>query len=56
MVGDSVRQDVDGALSAGMRAVLIHRGERAHASEKDLLARGVPIIRSLTELTDLVIG
>jgi putative hydrolase of the HAD superfamily len=56
MVGDSVRQDVDGALSAGMRAVLIHRGERAHASEKDLLARGVPIIRSLTELTNLVIG
>ena len=26
MVGDSVRQDVDGALRAGMRAVLLHRG------------------------------
>jgi putative hydrolase of the HAD superfamily len=56
MVGDSVRQDVDGALSAGMRAILIHRGERAHASEKELLARGVPIIRSLTDVLDLVIG
>jgi len=56
MVGDSVRQDVEGALGAGMRAILIHRGERAHPSEKDLRARGVPIIRSLTELADLVIG
>ena len=25
MVGDSVRQDIDGALGAGMRAVLLHR-------------------------------
>jgi len=56
MVGDSVRQDVEGALSAGMRAILIHRGERVHASEPDLRARGVPVIRSLTELPNLVIG
>jgi HAD superfamily hydrolase (TIGR01549 family) len=56
MVGDSVRQDVEGALGAGMRAVLIHRSERAHASERELVARGVPVIRSLAELPDLVIG
>ena len=30
MVGDSVRQDVDGALAAGMRAVLVHRSPRPH--------------------------
>src|SRR5436190_318775 len=28
MVGDSVRQDVEGALRAGMRAVLLNRGDR----------------------------
>ena len=28
MVGDSVRQDVEGALRAGMRAVLLHRRSR----------------------------
>ena len=32
MVGDSVRHDVEGALRAGMRAVLLHRGEGPHAS------------------------
>ena len=30
MVGDSVRQDVDGALRAGMRAVLLHRSPGPH--------------------------
>jgi putative hydrolase of the HAD superfamily len=55
MVGDSVRQDVEGALRAGMRAVLIHRSQSAHVAEKELLARGVPTIRSLAELHKLVI-
>jgi putative hydrolase of the HAD superfamily len=56
MVGDSVRQDVEGALRAGMNAVLLHRGEGPHPSEKELTARVVPIIRSLHELPGLVIG
>jgi HAD superfamily hydrolase (TIGR01662 family) len=56
MVGDSVRQDVEGALRAGMKAVLLHRGEGPHASEHDLASRVVPIIRSLRELPNLVIG
>ena len=56
MVGDSVRQDVEGALRAGMRAVLVHRGEGPHASEHELATRVVPIIRSLRELPDLIIA
>lgn len=56
MVGDSVRQDVEGALSAGMRAVLLHRGENAAPREHELRARGVAVIKSLVELMDLVIG
>jgi HAD superfamily hydrolase (TIGR01662 family) len=56
MVGDSVRQDVEGALRAGMRAVLLHRGEGPHAAEQDLASRVVPIIRSLRELPALVIA
>jgi putative hydrolase of the HAD superfamily len=55
MVGDSVRQDVEGALRAGMRAVLLHRGQAPHPREQDLAARGVTIISSLRELPDLVI-
>jgi putative hydrolase of the HAD superfamily len=51
MVGDSIRQDVEGALRAGMQAVLLHRGEqppdRAHAL-------GVPVIKSLRELPHLL--
>ena len=42
MVGDSVRQDVDGALGAGMRAVLLHRGEGTHPRENELTTAGVP--------------
>ena len=49
MVGDSVRQDVEGALRAGMRAVLLHRGETPAAGAGEL---GVPVIRSLRELPD----
>ncbi len=56
MVGDSVRQDVEGALDAGLRAVLLHRGDGEHPRERELSARGVPVIRTLTELPDLVIG
>ena len=54
MVGDNVRQDVDGALAAGMRAALVHRGDAAPAQAADLAARGVPVIRSLTEVQSLL--
>lgn len=50
MVGDSVRQDVEGALKAGMRAVLLHRAGTPHPLAADLAARGVTVIRSLREL------
>jgi putative hydrolase of the HAD superfamily len=51
MVGDSLRQDVEGALRAGMRAVLLHRGDRPpeRATELD-----VPVIRSLRDLPPLL--
>jgi putative hydrolase of the HAD superfamily len=56
MVGDSVRQDVEGALRAGMGAVLLHRGEGPHTSQASLAANKIPVIRSLRELPNLVIG
>jgi putative hydrolase of the HAD superfamily len=54
MVGDSVRDDVEGALGAGMRAALVHRSGSPHLRAAELAARGVPIIRSLQELLDLI--
>jgi putative hydrolase of the HAD superfamily len=54
MVGDSLRQDVDGALAVGMRAALVHRGRDPHPRAAELVERGVPIIRSLVELPALV--
>jgi putative hydrolase of the HAD superfamily len=46
MVGDSVKHDIEGALNAGWRAVLLRRsGEVPHAIPPDL-----PVIRTLTEL------
>jgi putative hydrolase of the HAD superfamily len=50
MVGDSVRQDVEGALRAGMRAILLHRAASPHPREADLVRQHVPVIRSLAEL------
>jgi putative hydrolase of the HAD superfamily len=54
MVGDSLRQDIDGALRAGMRAVLLHRGGRFHPLAEELSAKGVPVIGSLAELPSLI--
>ena len=52
MVGDSVRQDVEGALGAGMRAILLNRGDTPTAPS----TLDVPVIRSLHELPALLIG
>jgi putative hydrolase of the HAD superfamily len=53
MVGDSLRHDVEGAIRAGMRGVLLHRGGTPDARAEEL---GVPVIRSLHELPELLIG
>jgi putative hydrolase of the HAD superfamily len=46
MVGDSVRQDIDGALAAGMRAVLLHRASAPHTLADELRSSGrSPICR-----------
>ena len=54
MVGDSFTHDVEGALGVGMRAVLLNRGDAA--APKVLGDHRVPVIRSLRELPDLLIG
>jgi putative hydrolase of the HAD superfamily len=53
MVGDSLRHDVEGALRAGMRGVLLHRGDSPTPAAREL---GVPVIRSLRELPTLLVG
>jgi putative hydrolase of the HAD superfamily len=54
MVGDSVRHDVEGALDAGLRAVLVHRSPVPHQRAAELESRGVPVLRSLSELTGVL--
>jgi putative hydrolase of the HAD superfamily len=49
MVGDSVKQDVEGALKAGMRAILLHRGTTPVPAQS-----AVPVITSLVELPGLL--
>jgi HAD superfamily hydrolase (TIGR01662 family) len=53
MVGDSLRHDVEGAIRAGMRGVLLHRGDGPIARANEVK---VPVIRSLRELRPLLIG
>src|SRR5438477_9488928 len=52
MVGDSVRQDVGGALGVVMRAILLNRGDTAAPAVGGEWR--VPVIRSLRELPELV--
>lgn len=49
MVGDSFAHDIVGARQAGMRGILLARGNGPAAHEPD-----VPVIRSLLELPDLL--
>lgn len=59
MVGDSLRQDIDGARRVGMRAVLVKRSEEVgqpadeHENGAPIID-GVPVIRSLAELPALL--
>jgi putative hydrolase of the HAD superfamily len=50
MVGDSLKHDVEGALAAGMRAVLLRRSGEVPPD----LPPNVPVIRTLAELDDHV--
>jgi len=54
MIGDSIRQDVEGALNVGMRAALLHRGNAPHPRARSLAAAGVSTISSLRELPDVL--
>lgn len=54
MVGDSIREDVEGALRAGMRAVLMCRAAWPHPKRDELAARGVLVVSSLRELPRLL--
>jgi HAD superfamily hydrolase (TIGR01509 family) len=56
MVGDSLKHDVEGAIRAGMRGILLHRGSGGHPQEPELTIRGIRVIHSLGELPELLIG
>ena len=55
MVGDSVSQDIEVALRVGMRAALLHRSDTISPRAEELRERGVPTIKSLTELMNQII-
>jgi putative hydrolase of the HAD superfamily len=50
MVGDSLKHDVEGALAAGMKAVLLRRSGEVPAD----VPAGVPVIRTLHELIEIL--
>ena len=52
MVGDSMIHDIDGARRVGMAAVFARPVRERRRSRSD----GVPVIRSLAELPDLLAG
>ena len=54
MVGDSLGQDVAGALAVGMRAVLVRRGPGDQPFSNRPEGANVPVIHSLQELLPLL--
>jgi HAD superfamily hydrolase (TIGR01549 family) len=55
VVGDSIRDDIEGALRAGMRAALVYRSQTTHPRSAELAARGVAVIGSLNEIRPLLL-
>jgi FMN phosphatase YigB (HAD superfamily) len=53
-VGDSVREDVEGAAGAGVRPVLLRRGGDAAAAGAPMPGPAVPVIAGLAELGRLL--
>ena len=53
MVGDNVRQDIEGALGVGMRAALLHRGASPPGNHQALADAGVAVIGSLMDVVAL---
>ncbi|MGE0703444.1 MAG: HAD family hydrolase [Vicinamibacterales bacterium] len=54
MVGDNVRDDIEGALRAGMRAVLINRGGDVHPDAAAMAAADVRVVTSLRAVPGLI--
>jgi putative hydrolase of the HAD superfamily len=56
MVGDSLTHDIEGAIQAGMRGVLVRRSADIGPGRADTspTRQGVPVIRTLTELPALL--
>ena len=54
MVGDSLTHDIAGARRVGMSAVLLIRSNGAHSADSTYADKSVPVIRSLTDLPDLL--
>jgi len=54
MVGDNVRDAIEGALAVGMRAVLINRGGDVHPDAAGMSATDVPVVTSLREVPNLI--
>lgn len=54
MVGDSLKQDVEGAAQVGMRGVLVRRSGEPDGTGDPEPGDGVPIITSLAELPALL--
>ena len=50
MVGDSIAHDIEGALAAGMRAVLLRRSGEVPPN----LPAGLPVITTLSDLPPLL--
>lgn len=56
MVGDSWKNDIDGAVKSGMHAIWLNRAETKKSSRLQAGNGNVPVVRSLSELKELFAG
>ncbi len=56
MVGDDVDADVNGALSAGLQAILVQTGKYQTSDDQRIQDASAPIVTDIGKAVDLIIS
>ena len=56
MIGDDARDDIEGALEAGMKGVLVRTGKYQDGDERGISLNGYRVAADFPEAVELILG